>query len=269
VHQKERTCGAEHRERLTRQYAQTRDPHLRETVVLQHQRLVRSIASRFRDAGEPFEDLVQVANIGLINALDRYDPAQGVRFSTFATPTILGELRRHFRDRTSSIKIPRWLYELHHAARRASLQMIAELGRAPTIGEIAARLGAGEEEVLEALECADAAVNLRSLDTHPVAGSADLSITLHDVVGGEDAALRDFQVYADLRRALQSLESRERDILVMRFVHGLGQRKIAEALGISQMHVSRLQQKALKRLRERLLGERFLDRVKPRGGAAG
>jgi RNA polymerase sigma-B factor len=237
-------------ERMSRDYARTRDPGLRETLILHHQRLVKSIAARFLGAGEALEDLVQVGNIGLINALDRYNPDQGTRFSTYATPTILGEIKRHFRDKTCGIKIPRWLQELHQAARRTSQQMASEMGRAPTIAEVAARLGASEEETLEALESGEA-MNLLSLDTHLDPSGAD-SPTLLDLVGHLDTALRDFEVYSDLRVAMASLEMREREVISLRFFDELSQAKIAKKLNISQMHVSRLQQRALKRLREML-----------------
>lgn len=238
-------------ERLSGEYARTRNPRLRDTLILHHQRLVKSIAARFLGAGESLEDLVQVGNIGLINALDRYNPDQGTRFSTYATPTILGEIKRHFRDKTCGIKVPRWLQELHHAARRASQQMTGELGRVPTVSEVAARLGATEEETMEALESGEA-MNLLSLDTHlDLHGGGD-SPTLMDLVGRHDMALRDFEVYGDLRLAMDALERRERQVISLRFFDEMSQAKIAKKLNISQMHVSRLQQRALKRLREML-----------------
>ena len=238
-------------ERMSGEYARSRDPRLREALILHHQRLVKSIAVRFLGAGESLEDLIQVGNIGLINALDRYNPHHGTRFSTYATPTILGEIKRHFRDKTCGIKVPRWLQELHHASRRASQQLTAELGRVPTIAEVAARLGATEEETLEALESGEA-MNLLSLDTHLDAFGSANSASLWDLVGRTDAALRDFEVYGDLRTALKLLERREREVICLRFFDELSQAKIAKRLNISQMHVSRLQQRALKRLREML-----------------
>lgn len=241
-------------ERLSREYARNRDPYLRDNLILFHQRLVKSIASRFMGAGETIDDLIQVGNIGLINALDRYNPDQGTRFSTYATPTILGEIKRHFRDKTAGIKVPRWLQELHHAARRASQQMTGELGRPPSISEVAARLGATEEETMEALESGEA-MNLLSLDAHLDASGNTDSSTLLDLVGNADAALRDFEAFGDLRNALSALEEREREVISMRFFEELSQAKIAKKLNISQMHVSRLQQRALKRLRDMLSDE--------------
>lgn len=249
-------------ERLSVEYAHTRDPRLRETLVHYHQRLVRSIVTRFLGSGESLDDLMQVGNIGLINALDRYDPSQGTRFSTYATPTILGEIRRHFRDKTSAIKVPRWLQELHHAARRASQDLIGELGRSPTITEIAARLGVSEEEVLQALESGEAA-NPLSLDAQMEGQSRNESVSLLDLVGRIDRSLHEFESFGDLRTALEALEGRERQVIAMRFFEEMSQARIAERLNISQMHVSRLQQRALKRLREILTDEARSRRSRP------
>jgi RNA polymerase sigma-B factor len=241
-------------ERLSTEYALSRDPKLRDLLVMHHQRLVRSIATRFLGAGEALEDLIQVGNIGLINALDRYNPAQGTRFSTYATPTILGEIKRHFRDKAVGIKVPRWLQELHHATRKASQALTQELGRLPTIGEIAERLGVSEEEVVEALESGEAS-NLISLDTHLESHGMIDSASLLELVGRVDKTLHEFETYGDLRTAIEALGSREREVIALRFFDEMSQAKIAKKLNISQMHVSRLQQRALKRLREMLSDE--------------
>ena len=238
-------------ERLSGEYARTRDPNLREMLILHHQRLVKSIACRFLGNVETLEDLVQIGNIGLINALDRYNPEHGTRFSTYATPTILGEIKRHFRDKTCGIKIPRWLQELHYATRRITRQMTQELGRAPTVAEVAARLGEDEEEVMEALKSGEA-MSLLSLDVRLDVSDGSGSVTLLDLVGQADAALRDFEVYGDLRKAMETLDARERQIISLRFFEELSQAKIARKMSMSQMHVSRLQRRALKRLREML-----------------
>ena len=238
-------------ERLSAEYALTRDPRLRESLILHHQRLVKSIAARFLGAGEALDDLIQVGNIGLINALDRYNPYQGTRFSTYATPTILGEIKRHFRDKTCGIKIPRWLQELHHAARQVTVQINGELGRAPTISEIAARLGATEEETLEALESGEA-MNLLSLESHLDAQGSGEAPNMLEMIGQTDNAMHEFETFGDLRIAMKSLEHREREVIALRFFDELSQAKIAQRLNISQMHVSRLQQRALKRLHDML-----------------
>jgi RNA polymerase sigma-B factor len=241
-------------ERLSCEYAITRDEQLRDVLILHHQRLVRSIATRFLGAGEALDDLIQVGNIGLINALDRYNPAQGTRFSTYATPTILGEIKRHFRDKTSGIKVPRWLQELHQATRRASQALTQELGRTPTVAELALRLGVSEEEVAEALESGEA-TNLLSLDTHLESRGTLDSASLLDLVGKVDKTLHEFEAYGDLRSAMEALGPREREVISLRFFDEMSQAKIAKKLNISQMHVSRLQQRALKRLRELLSEE--------------
>jgi RNA polymerase sigma-B factor len=238
-------------ERLSVEYAITRDARLREVLVIYHQRLVRSIASRFFGAGEALEDLIQVGNIGLINALDRYNPAQGTRFSTYATPTILGEIKRHFRDKTAGIKVPRHLQELYHATRRMTQRLTQELGRAPSNAELAQRLGVSEEQIVLALECGEA-TNLLSLDTHFDNHAALDSASLLDLIGHIDKTLLDFETFGDLRAAIDNLGAREREVISLRFFDELSQSKIAQRLNISQMHVSRLQQRALKRLREML-----------------
>ena len=241
-------------ERLSSEYAITRNSQLRDTLIIQHQRLVRSIAARFLGAGEALDDLIQVGNIGLINALDRYNPAQGTRFSTYATPTILGEIKRYFRDKAVGIKVPRWLQELHQATRRASVTLTQELGRSPTLSELGDRLGITEDEVREAMESNEAS-NLLSLDTH-LEGHATLdTASLIDMLGGQDKTLREFETFGDLRTALDALSPREREVISLRFFDEMSQAKIARKLSISQMHVSRLQQRALKRLRELLSDE--------------
>ena len=241
-------------ERLSVEYSHTRDTRLRDSLVIYHQRLVRSIASRFLGAGEALEDLIQVGNIGLINALDRYNPAQGTRFSTYATPTILGEIKRHFRDKTSPIKVPRWLQEMHQATRRANFALTNELGRSPTPAEIAERLGVTEEQIAEAMGSNDAATPL-SLDTHLDGHGTLDSASLLDFIGKIDKTLLDFETFGDLRTALDTLGPREREVLTLRFFDDMSQAKIAKQMNISQMHVSRLQQRALKRLRELLSDE--------------
>lgn len=239
-------------ERLSVQHAHTRDPQLREMLVIYHQRLVRSIASRFLGAGESIEDLIQVGNIGLINALDRYDPGQGTRFSTYATPTILGEIKRYFRDKTATIKVPRWLQELNHNARRYQHILTQELGRAATPAEIALRMNVSEDDILMAMESSEAS-NPLSLDSQLDAGSD--SASLFDLVGRLDAGLWEFESFDDLRSAMETLHPREREVISLRFFEEMSQAKIAKKLNISQMHVSRLQQRALRRLRDLLSDE--------------
>ncbi len=236
-------------EMLSLEYAQTRDPASREMLILHHQKLVHYVAARFLGSGEALEDLVQVGTIGLINAIDRYDPSRDIKFSTYAMPTIVGEIKRHFRDKTWHVKVPRWLQELSLNARKAQQTLSVRLGRPPTVGEIADHLGVTEEDALEALEITQIASAV-SLDTRLSPHSGQDSATLLDMIGRIDSALHDIEAYADLRRALGCLDARERQVLHLRFFDELSQAKIARKLSISQMHVSRLQQRALARLRD-------------------
>jgi len=232
---------------LLAHFARTRDVRSREALILHHQKLVRYVAARFLDSGESMEDLIQVGTVGLILAIDRFDPEQQVKFSTYAMPTIVGEIKRHFRDKTWHVKVPRWLQELSLAARRAQQALTARLGRPPTVSEIADELGASEDETLQALEIVEVAAAL-SLDTRLDPGRGSESATLMDVIGRIDGALHDFEAYSDLRRALDRLEAREREIIHLRFFEELSQSKIARKLGISQMQISRLQKRALQKL---------------------
>ncbi len=233
---------------LLTHYARTRDQEVRRQLILRHQKLVRYVAQRFVNSGESLDDLLQVGNIGLINALDRYDPTQNVTFSTFAVPTIVGEIKRHFRDKTWHIKVPRWLQELSIRAGKAEGALQQRLGRAPTLPEISAEIGASEEETIEALELARNA-GVLSLDTPLDREAGHDSGTLADVIGRIDLALQDAETYADLRMALNYLAPRERRVLHHRFFEDLSQAQIARRMGLSQMHVSRLQQRGIERLR--------------------
>lgn len=240
-----------HLQALSLEYARTGDIAVREVLIIHHQKLVHYIAARFIGSGETLEDLVQVGTIGLINAIDRYDPSRDIKFSTFAMPTIIGEIKRHFRDKTWHVKVPRWLQELSFAARKCQQALTARLGRLPTIHEVAAEMNATEEDILEALEIAHISSAI-SLDTRLDAGSGGDSATLMDVIGRIDSAMHDMEAYSDLRRALGFLDVRERQVIQLRFFDELSQAKIARKLDISQMHVSRLQQRALSRLHELL-----------------
>lgn len=234
-------------ERLSVQYARNRDPRLRELLILHHQRLVRSLAARFIGLGETLEDLIQVGNIGLINALDRFNPGQGTRFSTYATPTILGEIRRYFRDKAPALRLPRWVAEVQRATRHAALELVQELGRQPSISEIANRIGETEDRVLAAMESQDS-VHMLSLDATVETGGSDAS-ALSELIGRCDRTLCEFEQFGDLRDALCRLSERERQVIALRFFDDMSQANIARRMNLSQMHVSRLQQRALGRLR--------------------
>ncbi len=238
-------------ESLFAQYAETKDPTIRDRLVLMHQNLVRFLAGKFMNRGEPIEDLVQVGTIGLINAIDRFDPGRGTKFSTYATPTIVGEIRRHFRDKAWSLKVPRRLQELNLAANKAAENLSQKLGRAPTIQEIAQSVGASEEETLEAIELGNA-YDTVSLDSKLAYESESAPLSLAEFVGDTDGSLDSLEKYGDLNQAMDCLDQRERSIIYLRFFRDMSQTEVAKKLNISQMHVSRLQQKALRRLKELL-----------------
>jgi len=236
-------------EELFRRYLQTRDATTRDQLVIMHRNLVRFLAGKFANRGEPLEDLVQVGLIGLINAIDRFDPERGTKFSTYATPTIVGEIRRHFRDKAWSLKVPRRLQELNLAANKAAEGLSQRLGHPPTIQEIAQQVGASEEETLEAIELGNA-YDTVSLDSKLVREGESAPLTLAEFVGDLDASLQSIETYGDLKQAIDCLDPREKAIIYYRFFKDLSQTEVARRLNISQMHVSRLQQKGLKRLKE-------------------
>lgn len=240
-------------EELFRQFAHTQDEELRERLVAMHQNLVRFLAGKFANRGEPLEDLVQVGTIGLINAVDRYDPDRGTKFSTYATPTIVGEIRRYFRDKAWSMKVPRRLQELNQAANKAVDVLSVKLGRSPTYAEIAQAIGTTEEETLEAVELGNA-YDTVSLDSRMATETESAPMTLAEFVGGDDATLATLQRYGDLTAAIESLEEREKIIITLRFFKDLSQAEVAKKLNISQMHVSRLQHRALDNLKKLMTG---------------
>jgi RNA polymerase sigma-B factor len=236
-------------EALFREYRRAKDPAFRERLIMAHMNLVRFLARKFGNRGEPVDDLIQVGTIGLIHAIDRFDSDRGIRFATYATPTIVGEIKRYFRDRGWAIKVPRRLQEVNLAASKAMDTLTQGLERAPTVREIAAEIGSTEEETLEAMELGHM-YELVSLDGEMSSDEDDSHTALSDYVGREDEHLEEVQVQSRLQDALSRLPPRERTIVRMRFFEGLPQTEVARRLGISQMHVSRLQHKALDRLRE-------------------
>lgn len=207
----------------------------------------RAVARRLRSRGEPLDDLEQVASVGLVKALDRYDPRQGAAFWTFALPTVAGEVKRYYRDACWTVHVPRALQERALLVQREVTRLAGELGRSPAPREIAASLELPHEDVVEALE-AGSAFDPRSLDARLAAGEDSGSYA--DVVGADDAGLEAAEERALVGPALRSLGSRDRLILRLRFVDDLTQTEIAERIGISQMHVSRLIRRALDRLRD-------------------
>ncbi|MEV6479230.1 RNA polymerase sigma factor SigF [Streptomyces sp. NPDC051576] len=224
---------------------------LRNRLVRMHLPLVEHLARRFRNRGEPLDDLTQVATIGLIKSVDRFDPERGVEFSTYATPTVVGEIKRHFRDKGWAVRVPRRLQELRLSLTTATAELSQRHGRSPTVHELAEKLGISEEEVLEGLESANAYSTL-SLD---VPDTDDESPAVADTLGAYDEALEGVEYRESLKPLLEDLPPREKRILLLRFFGNMTQSQIAQEVGISQMHVSRLLARTLAQLREKLLVE--------------
>ncbi|MFJ1610963.1 RNA polymerase sigma factor SigF [Streptomyces sp. NPDC088253] len=223
---------------------------LRNQLVRMHLPLVEHLARRFRNRGEPLDDLTQVATIGLIKSVDRFDPERGVEFSTYATPTVVGEIKRHFRDKGWAVRVPRRLQELRLALTTATAELSQLHGRSPTVHELAEKLVISEGEVLEGLESANAYSTL-SLDVP----DTDESPAVADTLGAEGEALEGVEYRESLKPLLESLPPREKRILLLRFFGNMTQSQIAQEVGISQMHVSRLLARTLAQLREKLLVE--------------
>lgn len=221
---------------------------LRDELVVSHLNLVRYLAVKFVNRGEALDDLIQVGTVGLLKAIDRFDTDRGVEFTTYATPTIVGEIKRYFRDKGWAVKVPRRLQELNLAVNRAVEKLAIKLGRSPIVSELAGHLGVSEDDILEAQELGQV-YNLLSLDTE-LSGEGDKkSQTLADYIGTTDSGLAVLEDKANLERAFEVLSGRERVILYLRFYESVSQTEIAKRLNVSQMHVSRLQQKALEKLR--------------------
>lgn len=220
------------------------DETARDELVARFQPLAEYFARRFTGRGEPIEDLTQVANIGLLSAIDRFDPSREVRFATYAAATILGELKRYLRDKAWAIRVPRPLQELGLRMNRLVPRLSQELGRPPTIQELADRLDATPEDVLEARDAAQA-YSTTSLDTPIGEGERSLAET----IGGEDPSFELVDRWAAIAPAVKDLPERERRVLYLRFFSGMTQSEIAEDIGVSQMHVSRILSQTLARLR--------------------
>jgi RNA polymerase sigma-B factor len=221
---------------------------LRDELVIMHMNLVKFIAGKFANRGEPLDDLTQVGSLGLIKAIERYNPTLGAEFTTYATPTIIGEITRYFRDKGWAFKVPRRLQELKVAVNRTSDSLMNALGRAPTIQEIASALKIGEEDVLEAQELGQV-YNLLSLNSEIESDEDKKVSNLLDYLGRTDLQLENVENQVVLERAFSQLPPREQLVIYLRFYEGLSQSETARLLDISQMHVSRLQSKALEKLK--------------------
>jgi RNA polymerase sigma-B factor len=240
------TTGGQRDAMMLRRYARTRDPQLREQLVHRYLPLARYAAAQYRHGPEPFEDLVQVASLGLLKAIDRYDPVRGAAFSSYALPTMSGELRRHFRDRSWAVRPPRDLQEQALSVERATDALARELGHAPTIEDIAQRIGLDAEAVLEAREALSA--RLSTSLSAPVRGSDD-ELDVGSRLGTEDDGFTTAEHRATIGALTKSLTPREREIVRLRFDEDLTQSEIGEIVGLSQMHVSRVLRQAVDKLR--------------------
>ncbi len=250
---------------LLRRYHEGGDVEARERLIEQYLPLVRSLARRYSYRGEQLEDLVQVGCIGLIKAIDRFDIERGVELTTYATPNIIGEIKRHFRDKGWSVRVPRGLQELNVQLTRLIEQLTVQLGRSPTIAELAKAAGVEEEDVLEALESGRAysSLSLSSGGGHDDEGELDPL----ESIGTEEHQYQVSEDRAVLEPGFRVLDDRERTILHLRFFKGLTQSQIAAHVGISQMHVSRLIRRSLEKIREEIATEG--DGAAERGAASG
>jgi RNA polymerase sigma-B factor len=222
----------------------------RDGLVALHLPLVEHCARRFRNRGEPFEDLVQVGTIGLIKSIDRFDLGRGVEFSTYATPTIIGEIKRYFRDKGWAIRVPRRLQELRMQIGATTAELTQVLGRSPTPRELAEAIGCSVEEIVEGIESSNAYSTL-SLDATDDSGE-DGGVSMLEVIGLDDDELEQIEIRESIKPLIEALPSREKQILLLRFFKNKTQSEIASEIGVSQMHVSRLLSRTLAQLRRSL-----------------
>lgn len=252
---KEATREAERLEarRLFEEYAHTGDEllkeQIKEKIVLHYMNLVRYLAGKFAYRGEPLEDLVQVGCLALVKAIDRFDLSKNVEFTTYVTPTIVGEIKRHFRDKGWAFKVPRRLQELNSMVNKAVEELSGKLGHAPTISQIATKLNVTEEEVIEAQELGQAYTPL-SLDVEMEGENYKTPPNLLDYLGKEDILLESVDDRLTLQKAFEKLDPKEQLVLYFRFCENLSQNEIARHLQTLQMHVSRLQARAIDKLRK-------------------
>jgi RNA polymerase sigma-B factor len=238
---------------LLRRYHEDGDLQAREQLIEQYMSLVRSLARRYSYRGEQLEDLVQIGAIGLIKAIDRFDLERGVELTTYATPNIIGEIKRHFRDKGWSVRVPRGLQELNVQLSKLVEPLTVQFSRSPTIPELAKAAGVEEEEVLEALESGRAYTSL-SLSVGGGGGDDD-DLDPLESLGTEEHQYEVSEDRAVLAPGFKALDERERKILQLRFFDGLTQSQIAQQVGISQMHVSRLIRRSLEKIRETIAAD--------------
>ncbi len=234
------------------EYRRTRDRRLRNRLIEEHRQVAERVARRFPNRSLPWDDVFQVAQLGLLKAVDRFDPDKGFKFSTFAEPTISGELKRHFRDHLWDVRVPRRAHDLQQAVKRVVEELTHDLDRAPTIAEIAHRLDVEPDDVMMAME-ADSARRATSLSAPVGTGDAE-GAPLSDQLGGVDANLERAADRVTLVELVTQLPQREQELIRLRFEENLSQSEIGERLGVSQMHVSRLLRRTLTDLRAQLGG---------------
>jgi RNA polymerase sigma-B factor len=235
-------------EDLLQMYVQARDPKLREAIIQRHEALVRSLAHKFARPGVPVEDLVQSAWIALIGALDRFDPSHETKFSTYAVHCMVGEIKRYFRDRTWSIKVPRYLQEIAANLHRMEDELYRKLQREPSVAEMAEAFNISEEDLVQAMEMYRAYQTQRLEERREMEDGND-SLALGETVGRPDLDMEAVVEHAPLQSALAGLDERKQKILRRRFFEGFSQQEVADELGLSQMHISRLERSALQQLR--------------------
>ena len=235
---------------LFRRYKETGDPDAREQLVMSHMNLVRFLANKFKNRGEPLDDLMQVGYLGLLKAIDRFDPERGLEFTTFATPTILGEIKRHFRDKGWSVRVPRRLQELSAKVNQATDKLTNELQRSPKVEEIAEYLDVTVDEVLEAMESSSAYTSVPI--EAPGASDSDDAPSILDRYADDDNELDFTDDRLVIEEAIRDFSPREREVIELRFVKGMTQIEIAKKLGISQVQVSRLLRRTLKKIQDKI-----------------
>ncbi len=233
-------------------FARTRDPELKREVASAYRGLVIYLARGFAQRGEPLEDLIQQGFVGLLKAIDRFDPERGVKFTTYATPTVTGEIRRYFRDKGWDVQVPRRLKEMHLKVRRAREDLTAANSESPTLKEIAEHIREDVAQVEDAVQVQHA-YNSYSLEERIGNDDGGTPTTLGDLIGDEERGYDRAINHQDIARAMQTLPERQRFILEWRFFGGLTQREVGARLGISQMHVSRLERRALESMKSVLV----------------
>lgn len=235
-------------ENLFETYARTRDREVRDRLVIEYQSFARGIARRYANSGEPVEDLEQVGIIGLINAIDRFDPNRGTKFYVYATAMITGEIRRYFRDKCWVLKVPRYLQERNYSVRKVTDSLSSQLGRVPTMCEIAETIGVSEDEAIEAVEACNAygTISMETMNSHEPDSSP---ISVAELIGETCDDLEKVVEYSDLNQAIGCLDADERSVICLRFYEDMSQTEVAKVLDVHQMKVSRVQKKAIDQLK--------------------